>query len=48
VGKAEGKRTLGRLSGRWESNIKTNLREIEFGGMGLIPLACDREQWWLF
>jgi hypothetical protein len=29
VGKPEGKRPLGRLSHRWEDNIRVNLREIE-------------------
>jgi hypothetical protein len=28
VGKPEGKRPLGRLRGKWEDNIKMNLREI--------------------
>jgi hypothetical protein len=28
VGKAEGKRPLGRYRHRWEDNIKTNLEEI--------------------
>jgi hypothetical protein len=31
VGKSEGKRPLGRLSCRWEGNIKMDLMEIEFG-----------------
>ena len=41
----EGKRTLGRPRGRWEDNIKMDLRE-----MGCVPgewmdLAEDRDQW---
>jgi hypothetical protein len=30
VGKAEGKRLVGRPRRRWEDNIKMNLREMEF------------------
>jgi hypothetical protein len=33
VGKTEGKRPLGRPRRRWVSNIKMNLRGIEWGGM---------------
>jgi hypothetical protein len=33
VGKAEGKRPLGRPRRRWLDNIKMDLREIEWGGM---------------
>jgi hypothetical protein len=32
VGTPEGKRPLGRPSGRWEDNIKVNLREIGIDG----------------
>jgi hypothetical protein len=45
VGKPEGKRPLGRLRHRWEDNIKTDLREIGWGGMDWIDLAQDRDQW---
>jgi hypothetical protein len=31
---------------RWEDNIKTNLREIEWGGMDGIDLARDGDHWW--
>jgi S-ribosylhomocysteine lyase LuxS involved in autoinducer biosynthesis len=31
VGKPEGRRPLGRLSRRWEYNIKTDLREVGWG-----------------
>jgi hypothetical protein len=30
---------------RWEDNIKMDLREIGWGGMGWIDLAQDRHQW---
>jgi hypothetical protein len=33
VGKPEGKRPLGRARRRWVDNIKTELREIECGGV---------------
>jgi hypothetical protein len=34
VGKPEGKGPLGRPRRRWEDGIKTDLREIGWGGMG--------------
>jgi hypothetical protein len=45
VGKPEGKRPLGRPRCRWEDNIKQDLTEIGWGGMGWIDLAEDRDQW---
>jgi hypothetical protein len=39
MGKPEGKRPLGRPTGRWVNNIKIDLREIGWGGMGWIDLA---------
>jgi hypothetical protein len=39
VGRAEGKRALGRPRRRWEDNIKMDLREIGFGGANWIQLA---------
>jgi hypothetical protein len=30
---------------RWVDNIKTDLREIEWGGMNWIDLAEDRDKW---
>jgi hypothetical protein len=45
VGKPQGKRTLGRPRCRWLGNIKMDLREIGWGGMGSIDLAQDRDQW---
>jgi hypothetical protein len=44
VGKAEGKRPLGRNICRWEVNIEMDLREILWSGMYLIHIAQDREQ----
>jgi hypothetical protein len=45
VGKPEGKRPLGRPRRRWEDNIKMDLRNRAWGGMGWIDLAQDRDQW---
>jgi hypothetical protein len=45
VGKSEGKRQLGRPRRRWEDNIRTDLREIGWGGMDWLDLAPDRDQW---
>jgi hypothetical protein len=39
------KRPLGRLKRRWVDNIKIDLREIGWGGMGWMDLAQDRDQW---
>jgi hypothetical protein len=33
---------------RWLDNIKMDLREIVWGGMDLIDLAQDRDQWRVF
>jgi hypothetical protein len=48
VGKFEGKRPLGRPMRRWEDNIKTDLQEVGFGGIGWIGLAEDRNRWRVF
>ena len=45
VGKSEGKRTLGRPRHRWFHDIEMDLREIGWGGMDLIDLAQDKDQW---
>jgi hypothetical protein len=45
VGKPEGKRPLGRPRRRWMDNIKMNLREIGWDGLGWIDLAQSRDQW---
>jgi hypothetical protein len=43
AGKPEGKRPLGRQRRRWLDNIKTDHREIEWGGIDWIDLAQDRD-----
>jgi hypothetical protein len=45
VGKAEGKRPMGRPRRRWEDNIRMNLQEAGCGGMDWIRLAQDRDRW---
>jgi hypothetical protein len=45
VGKPEGKEPLGRPTRRWEDNIKMDRRDIGWGGMDLIDLSQDRDQW---
>jgi hypothetical protein len=45
VGKAEGKRPLGRPKRRREDNIKMDVRETGWGGMDWIQLAQDRDKW---
>ena len=44
VGKPEGKRPLGRPRGRWENNIKMDLREVSCDLGDWIGLAEDRDQ----
>jgi hypothetical protein len=44
----EGTRPLGRPRGRWEDNIKMNLRETGIDGANWIQLAQDRIQWRAF
>jgi hypothetical protein len=43
VGQPEEKRQLGRHRRRWVNNIKTDLRQIGWGGMNRIYLAQDRD-----
>jgi hypothetical protein len=45
VGKAEGKRLLGRPRCRWEDDIKVDLQEVGCGYMDWIELALDRDSW---
>jgi hypothetical protein len=45
LGKPEGNKPLGRPRHRWKENIKMDLREIKWGGMGCIELAQDMDQW---
>jgi hypothetical protein len=46
VGEPEGKRPTGRLAGRWEDDIKIDLREVVWSGMDWIDLDQDKDQWW--
>jgi hypothetical protein len=46
VGSPEGRRLLGRPRCRWEVNVKTDLREVGWGGgMDWMDLAQDRDRW---
>jgi hypothetical protein len=45
VGKAEGKRPLGRPRRRWVDNIKMDFREIGWDGIDWLNLAQDWDQW---
>jgi hypothetical protein len=45
MGKPEGKRLLGRPRRRWVNNMQMDHRDREWGGMDLIDLAQDRDQW---
>jgi hypothetical protein len=45
VGKAEGKRPLGRTRLRWVDSIKMDLREIGWDEVDWMDMAHDRYQW---
>jgi hypothetical protein len=45
VGKSEGKRQLGRPRRRCANNIKMDLGDVEWDGVGWISLAKDRNRW---
>jgi hypothetical protein len=45
VGKPEGKISLGSPRRRWVVNIKMDLLEIGWGGVGWIGLLQDRDEW---
>ena len=45
VGKAEGKRPLGRPRRRCEDNIKMDLQEVGGGCGNWMKVAQDRERW---
>ena len=45
VGKAEGKRPMGRPRCRWDDYIKMDLQEMGCGGMDWIELVEDRDRW---
>jgi hypothetical protein len=44
IGKLEGKRPFGRSRRRWEDNIKMDLREIFWKGVGWFLLAQCRDR----
>jgi hypothetical protein len=44
VGRAEGRRSLGRPRRRWEDNIKMDVQEVGWD-MNWIELAQDRDRW---
>ena len=44
VGKSEGMRPFERPKRRWDDNVKTELREVGWGGMDWIDLAQDRDR----
>jgi hypothetical protein len=48
VGRAEGKRPLGRPGRRWKDNVKMDLRETANDRANWIRLAQDRVQWRAF
>jgi hypothetical protein len=45
IGKPEGKRQLGRPRRRWMDNIKVDLGNVGWGGLGWIGLTQDRNRW---
>jgi hypothetical protein len=45
VGKAEGKRPLGRLRRRWEDGMRMDLREIGWRNVDWMQLAHDSDRW---
>jgi hypothetical protein len=45
VGRAEGRRPLGRNRRRWEDNIKMDLQEVGWEGLDWIDMAQDRDRW---
>jgi hypothetical protein len=45
LGKPKGKSPLGRPRHRWVHNIKIDLLEIGWGGVGWIGPAQDRDKW---
>ena len=45
VGRPDRKRPIGRPRRRWDDNIKTDLQEVEWGGMDWITVTQDRDRW---
>ena len=46
VGEPGGNGLLGKLRGRWEDNIKTDLKEIGWDVVDWIDIVQDRDRWW--
>ena len=44
VGKAEGKRRLGRPKRRWKDNFKMDLQEVQCGVMDCIAMDQNRDR----
>jgi hypothetical protein len=45
VGRPEDRSPLGRPRSRWEDNIKMDLQEMGWKGVGWINMAQDRDRW---
>jgi hypothetical protein len=45
VEKPEGRRPLGRLTRKWEVNIRMDLREVGCGWVDWMELTQDRDRW---
>ena len=45
MGRAEGKRPLGRSRRRWKGNIKIDIREIGWESIDWIHLAQNKDTW---
>jgi hypothetical protein len=45
IGKPEGKKPLVRPRNGWENNVKMDLRELQWEGIGCFHLAVDRDKW---
>jgi hypothetical protein len=45
AGKPKGKRPVERHGSSWEDSIKMDLRDTGWGGMNIIDLTEDRDQW---
>jgi hypothetical protein len=41
------RKPLGKPRRRWEDNIKMDVREIGWEGVGWIHMAQARDQWWV-
>jgi hypothetical protein len=44
VGRPEGRRPRGRPRHRWEDNIKMDLQEVRWEGVGWIDMAQDKDR----